>query len=233
MMRSPPSWPFLLVLLTAFFAAACSAPTRTEVSLEPGTASEQAGRGGVVLFPGTREQANPGEAAFIQCLTKEFSRRVSSEFRVMDTAAFQDALFPWFEAEKAPRTVEELNRLLARPQVRERITALRVRYLLVIASAESSDGFPGMICGGGYGGAGCLGLFWEDKTYRARAVIWDMAQGIESGSLAATSMGKSVGFALGIPILFIADTQEGACHVLAAELARLLSTAAEAGSTGK
>lgn len=205
--------------------AACAAPTKTDVSFEAGKPPLASG-GGIVLFPGYREQTNANEADFVRCLKKEFSQRMPRQFQLVETAAFQDVLFPWFEGENAPRTVEQLNTLLARPLVRERIASLGVRYLLVIASAGQSDGFPGVICGAGYGGAGCLGVMWEDKTHRAQAVIWDLALGVASGTLSATSTGKSVGFAFGIPVLFIADTQKHACQALAEELVHLLSNAA-------
>lgn len=226
MNRMTIAWRYGLASILAMLLAACAAPTKTEVSFEAGKLPPLAAGGGVVLFSAYREQMNPDEADFVRCLRKEFSARMPGQFRLVDTVAFQNALFPWFEPETAPRTVEQLNALLARPLARQRIAVMGVRYLLVIASAESADGFPGIICGAGYGGAGCLGVYWEEKVQRARAVIWDVERGMESGAMAATSSGKSVGFALGIPVLFIAKTRENACHALADELARLLSDAA-------
>jgi hypothetical protein len=223
-------WPAVLALLAAMLVVSCAAPTRTEVSVEPGSRALQGGSGGLVLFPSFRGQESSGDAEVMRCLKKELAKRVPHPFRIVDTAVFQDALFPWFEANHAPRTVAELNALLERPLVRERIASLGVRYLLVIAGVARADGFPGMICGAGYGGGGCLGAFSVDSTYRAQAVIWDIAQGVESGIYAATSSGKSVGVALGIPFMFIADTQREACQALANELSRVL---ADVGQSGK
>lgn len=216
--------PVALALMAAVLIAACAAPTKTEVSFEAGPSLSSLAAGGVVLFPSFHEHPDAREADFVRCLRGEFATRLPSQLGLMDTPAFQDALFPWFEAANAPKTVEQLNSLLARPIVRDRIASLGVRYLLVIASAARSDGFPGIICGAGYGGGGCLGVLWDDKTHRAQAVIWDLEKGTQSGTLVATSSGRSVGLAFGIPVLFIAGTEASACEALAAELIRLLAS---------
>lgn len=221
-----------LALLAATLVAACSAPTKTVVSFEPGASVLPAAGSRIVLYSGDNEQPNADEAMFLRCLEKEFSKRLPSQFSILDKAVFQDALFPWFEAEIAPRTVEQMSGLLAKPVIKDRIAALGVRYLLVVASAGPSDGFPGIICGAGYGGGGCLGVMWEDKTNRVTAVIWDLVLGVESGSLSATSTGKSIGFALGFPVLFLADTKREACRAVANELASLLSKAGGSGAAG-
>jgi hypothetical protein len=233
MRQSRGGLPVELALMAAVLIAACAAPTKTEVSFEPGSPTSSLAAGGVVLFPSFHDHPDAPEAAFIRCLRGEFLKRRPSQLRMMDTPAFQDALFPWFEAANAPRTVEELNSLLARPMIRDRIASLGVRYLLVIASAARSGGFPGIICGAGYGGGGCLGVFWEDKTHRAQAVIWDLEKGAQSGTLVATSSGRSVGLAFGIPILFIAGTENSACEALAAELLRLLASPVNSETIGR
>jgi len=213
--------------------SACPAPTKTEVLIEGGVRSLQAGHEAVVLFPTHRERAGAGGAEFIRCLKKDLEEQVAHRVKIMDAARFQDALFPWFDAQHAPSTIEELNTLLARSLVRERIASLGVRYLVNIASTAGSDGFPGMFCGGGYGGGGCLGVSWEDKTHRVQAVIWDIVKGVESGTLSTVTSGRSVGFAFVVPIVFVAYTEKDACKALAAELGRLLIDATEAGTISK
>lgn len=227
----------LLACLAAILVSGCAAPTRTEVSFDPAPGSVQATRETVVLFPayvdhgnGTATangQPNPaqqgaGEADFMRCLKKELEKKVSHQVKLIDAARFQDALFPWFEPKHAPSNVKELEALLARPAVRQRIASLGVRYLVNIAGSAESDGFPGMICGAGYGGGGCLGLSWENKTHRVHAVIWDVVQGTQTGALSTKTSGRSVSFALVIPIIFVADTERDACKALATELGRLL-----------
>jgi hypothetical protein len=230
MILTPRSW---LLLLAAILISACAAPTNTQVLLEGGVRPLQAGHEAVVLFPIYRERTDAGNADFIGCLKKNLEKQVSARVKIMDSAAFQDALFPWFEAQCAPSSIEELNALLARSLVSERIASLGVRYLVNIASTADSHGFPGMFCGAGYGGGGCLGISWEDKTYRVQAVIWDVVKGVESGTLSTTTSGRSFGFAFGIPIIFVAYTEKDACEALSAELGRLLIETSETGTISK
>jgi len=226
-----------LACLAALLVSGCAAPTRTEVSFDPAPQSVQATRDAVVLFPTyvdhgsgdttANDQSNPGqqgavEADFMRCLKRELDVNVSHQVKLMDAETFQDALFPWFEPKHAPSNVKELEALLARSVVHQRIASLGVRYLVNIAGSAESDGFPGMICGAGYGGGGCLGLAWENKTHRVHAVIWDVVQGTQSGALSTKTSGRSVAFALVIPIIFVANTEGDACKALASELGRLL-----------
>ena len=238
----------LLACLAAVLASGCAAPTRTEVLVDPAARSVQATRDAVVLFPAfvdpgyaaatsngqpSREQQGAGEADFMRCLKKALEKHVSHRVRLVDAATFQDALFPWFEPTHAPSNVKELEALLARPVVRQRIASLGVRYLVNIAGSAESDGFPGMICGAGYGGGGCLGLAWENKTHRVNAVIWDVVQGTRSGALSTRTSGRSVSFAFVIPIIFVANTERDACKALASELGRLLVDTAGAASNSR
>lgn len=238
----------LLACLAAVLVSGCAAPTRTDVSFDPASRSVQATREAVVLFPSYVEHGNgattsdgqsnrapqgAGEADFMRCLKKELEKNVSHRVKLIDAARFQDALFPWFEPMHAPSSVKELEALLARPVVRQRIASLGVRYLVNIAGSAESDGFPGMICGAGYGGGGCLGLAWENKTHRVHAVIWDVVQGTQSGALSTRTSGRSVSFAFVIPIIFVANTEGDACKALASELGRLLVDTAGAASDGR
>ncbi len=217
--RTP--WAGLIALVLPLLATACPVPTTTEVEVVAETlhVTDEA----IVLFPALRAAGLPSNAGFVRCLRTGLEKRVTPKPKIMETAAFQDAMFPWFEFEHAPRTARELNALLLRPLVRERIASLGVRYLISIAGGtESGDGFPGLLCGAGGGGAGCLGLAWEDRTSRLNAVVWDIMSGGQAGELSVTSSGTSVIPAFIIPFPFIAYTEEDACDALAADLAQLL-----------
>lgn len=241
------SW---LGCLSVLLVTACAAPTRTEVSFEPGLQSMQASHEAVVLFPTYREAGSEVtfrtildyqlqsrydtvEIGFIGCLKKQLEKNVSPQVKLVDAAAFQNALFPWFEPQHTPLTIKELETLLERPLVRERIAALGVRYLVNIASSAEADGFPGMLCGAGYGGGGCLGLSWENKMQRVQAVIWDIVHGGQAGALTTTTTGRSVAVGMGVPIMFVANTRQDACKALAAELGHLLVDTTRAATTGK
>ena len=218
----------LTAILLSIWVSACPAPTKTEVRVEGVPKPFQPTGDAVVLFPTHHEAAGGEEGDFVRCLKEKLEKEFSGRVRIIDTTVFQNHLFPWFEPHCAPETIEELNELLSQRLVRERITSLGVRYLVNIACSSESDGFPGIICGAGYGGAGCFGVGWENKKDRVYAIIFDVVEGVQSVTLSATASGKSVGFAFVLPILFLARTEADACKALASELGRLLTGATEA-----
>jgi len=144
----------------------------------------------------------------------------------MSTIAFQNAMFPWFEAGYAPKHPLSLDHLLRKPHVRTRIDDLNVRYLISLSASNESGGFPGFICGAGYGGGGCLGLAWENSETSLDAVIWDLRKGGSVGSFSADSSGTSLAIGVILPIIFIAYTEEDACKKMADAIASDLSTPA-------
>ena len=219
----------LLVWLLAL--ATCASPTKTEVSVDakmtlaPGEA--------IVLFPARRSGSMAASQNFVDCLENELVETAGPGTKILDSGQFQDAMFPWFESEQAPRTARDMDRLLSRSGVRERIARLDIRYLISMALATEADGFPGVLCGAGGAGAGCLGLAWEDRTSRLDAVIWDVKMGEEAGGLKASSSGRSLAFGLIVPIIFTAYTERDACEAVAAEVARSLTLDGRTGATNQ
>ena len=211
-----------VAVLLALITSSCAVPTQTDVSGQTEAVDTITIGEAVVLFPARRKpgtHVNP----FFQCLDAEFARQVSASLRVMHAAKFQDAMFPWFEAEQLPATARELDALIKRPRVKQRIAALNVRYLVTIATATDSDGFPGILCGGGYAGAGCFGVMNDERSTQMNAVIWDIVEGERAGEISATSSGESFGLAFVLPLLFLAYTEQDACEALAVELSATLT----------
>jgi hypothetical protein len=210
------------VVLVLVLVSACAAPTKTDIKLEEATEPLQATQEAVVIFPTYRARSEVHEKDFMHCVKQELEKVISGRIKIVDRETFQDALFPWFEPQYSPSDAQELNSLVSRQLVRDRIASLGVRYLVNIASTATSDGFPGMFCGGGYGGAGCLGLSWEDKIHKVDAVIFDIVKGTQAGTLSVKSSGRSLAFAFVVPVIFVAYTEREACKALAIELSRLL-----------
>ena len=102
--------------------------------------------------------------------------------------------FPWFEPRYAPKTASELQALLSRSHVREKIVGLGVRYLVATAGATDTDDFPGVLCS--Y--YGCFGLYVQDKITRVDAVVLDMMADDREARLQAKSAGTTL-----IPVFFI------------------------------
>ncbi len=218
--RTP--WAGLIALVLPLLATACAVPTTTEVEVVAETlhVTDEA----IVLFPTLRAGGLPTNAGFVRCLRTGLEKRVTPKPKFVEPAAFQDAMFPWFEFEHAPQTVRELNALLLRPLVRERIASLGVRYLISIAGSSDADCVPGLWCRGRRLAPPLqpVGLYWKNTTSRLNAVVWDMVSGDQAGELSVTSSGTSVTAAFIIPFYFVAYTEEDACEALAAELGQRL-----------
>ena len=216
--------------------ATCASPTETDVSIEakmslaPGEVlvlfiySNSVQRSPVFEiedpFPSQRQHASPASRELARCLGTKLAKKAAPYLRVMDTDYFQDAMFPWFEFEHAPQTAQQMDDLLSRPRVRERIASLNVHYLISMALSTDAEGFPGFGCSG----QGCVGLAWASKTTQLDAIVWDLKTGREAGELSVSSSGTSWALGVIVPIIFIAYTEEDACEALAAELGEFLDS---------
>ena len=134
---------FLGIIVTVLVSSACASPTKTEIlvhktiSLDPGET--------IVLFPNRSPTAPSTARNFMQCVKKELAEHSIPLTQIANTIEFQNALFPWFEPDHAPHTAEEMDSLLSKPEIKERIEALKIRYLVSVALSETRDGFPGML----------------------------------------------------------------------------------------
>lgn len=191
----------VLAIVGVAYLCACAAPTRTQTS---GTVKlDLAADGRIVVYPS------------FGCLSEKLAKKIDPPSIVMSTAAFQDAMYPWFEPAHAPKSAESLSRLVAKPHVRAKIDDLKLRFLIGLTQANEGSGFPGFFCGAGYGGAGCLGVGWENKQTSLNAVIWDFREKRESGSFSVKTSGTSLMIGVGLPIVFIASTEDEACRKVA------------------
>lgn len=181
--------------------AACAAPVKTTST--GSAALPSSGDERIVVYPP------------LPCLAEALGKRPELKGRLLETATFQDALFPWFEPGAAPTNAEDFERLLAKPHLRARIDSLSVRYLISPAERVEEHGFPGVLCGAGYGAVGCFGLAWNSEKTSLDAVMWDLRRVEQAGALSVDSAGTSVIIGIFSPIMFIADTEHEACAKLA------------------
>ncbi len=204
--------------------SACPAPIKTAVNVKGGDRLSKPSSGAIVFFPTHDDAATGKEVDFIRCLKKNLNKQFSKSVRIIDTGLFQDQTFPWFEPQYAPNTIDEMNTLLSQKMVRERISSLGVQYLITIASLSSDVNvkIPGIICGAGYGGAGCLGIYHDSKKTEVNVVIFDIIEDVRAVTLSANTSGKSYGLAFVVPVVFSAYTESAACKALSDKLAQLI-----------
>jgi hypothetical protein len=188
---------------------------------------------GVVLLAKPELRGVGSESGFLDCLEKQLAGHALEKpvgadlvvslpgrhFRLVSHQAFIDSLYPWLEASTAPADAEFARILLARPGVRERIAAARVRYVVSIEGGTVvTDKSGSLACAAGPGGAGCIGMAFWKKTSDYQAKIWDLERGVALGSVGTAASGNSIIIGAIIPLPFIAPVQHTACTRLAAEL---------------
>lgn len=194
----------------------------------------------VVLLAKPELQGVGSESGFLDCLEKqllghslpksdgssEFVSTAGQHFRLVPHDVFINSLYPWLEPSTAPADVEFARILLARPGVRERVTASRVRYVVVIEGGTNVMNKSGsMACAAGPGGGACVGaVFWR-KTSGYQARVWDLQQGVSLGTVGTDVSGNSMVIGAIIPLPFVAPVQHTACKRLAGELDHFLTGA--------
>ena len=151
-------------------------------------------------------------------------RLANPELGFVSARLFRENLYPYFMPGTTPHTVEDFKNILDKEEVRERIAALSVRFLVILTRGRTNtDWHGGILCGAGYGGGGCLGLSWWDRRSELDFAVWDLQNKSFSGNVQATAAGKGIMPAFGLPIpIYSPATESAVCKELGARLAELL-----------
>jgi len=157
-----------------------------------------------------------------KCLMRYLLKAVP-RFSLVRHEKIQDMLYPWMEPGTQPENEQDFAALLRREDVRLRLNGLGVRFLVAFSgSTRTEDWQGGIFCGGGYGGAGCLGFSWADKKTALDAVLWDLADIDRPESAEASESGTSIMPALLLPVPIPASTQSGACRELGKRITAII-----------
>jgi hypothetical protein len=232
----------ILVALSSLLCG-CSA-RRAAVEVVPRESTGVAGGEGVAIvlheYRACSEWAKEACAARSHPLVKERQiegciewgmRRVDRELRIVPGARFRQVAFPRVAYRDLPRSPEEILSLLVSADFQERITPLRIRYLIVVGVHIEKYGSEVKGEGGSEGGA--IGSEWKKDTQMS-AVILDVMNAHEAGTLAAKAEGKGVivfpflfGFPLPVvlplpPVGWSSPTTSRACSALGEASARFI-----------
>lgn len=130
------------------------------------------------------------------------------------------ALYPWLsDRPDAATVVERLTRLADVAAARGRLAALGVGTVIIVTGGTTQDWHGGGLCGAGYGGGGCLGLYWGDRKSLLVARILDLDHPLAVVQSETTRSGKAAVPMFGLPLPFIPATQSAACHEVSKALA--------------
>jgi len=199
----------------------------------------------VVLLAKPHLEGTGTESKFLDCLERELvgeafssdhenavrkgksvsarSNLSGTPFQVYADKQFVDAFYPWLEPSTAPVNPQAFSTFLSRPGVAERVSSLGVRFIVwVDGVTQKTDGGGSIACAVGPGGAGCLGLGWWEKQSDYEATVWDLRDGVSSGTVTTDVKGTSVMIGAVAPIPIISPVQSTACDRLAGQLKSFL-----------
>lgn len=155
-----------------------------------------------------------------ECLATTLRER-APDVRVVHHVVIRDALYPRLEPATQPPTEQSFAELLARAAVQERLRGLGLTHLVAFTGGTNVAPFQGgIMCGAGYGGGGCLGFAWQDKTTTLAAALWNLERHERVAQEQARSAGATIVPAFLLPIPLVADTHTAACRELGAQVAR-------------
>ncbi|MGI9307857.1 MAG: hypothetical protein ACR2P6_01265 [Gammaproteobacteria bacterium] len=203
-------------LIVSCAALGACITTRVEETKDAATGIEKGES--IVILASSFHTGNETEDDFVNCVTKRVARGRKG-VDVMADEDFRDALFPWLEPRLAPRDLSDLPELLQRPGINEAIADSGVRYVVWLkGDTDQTSSGGGLSCAAAPGAAGCFGLAWWEDQSAYEAIIWDLQDGVQSGTLSTDVSGTSVIPAIVIPLPLIARVQAAACKGLATQL---------------
>jgi hypothetical protein len=146
------------------------------------------------------------EARFARCIADAFPPPAALRSDA-PAAALRDALFPWLDPGVAPTGAEEFAALLETRLVRERLNAIGVRYLVVLAGGPAGSHTTDALAMVPYGGF--WGILKERQEYALQASVWD----IQSRTIVGVGQGSwsraigMVGVFLPVPLYYSTEAQ--------------------------
>ncbi len=209
------------MIFTSFILFGCtSVQIREDRNITTGMEIDEALTVALDFRGGTKEDAHALEDKIYNCIIKAF-RKANSQVRIISPDEFRNSFFPGMDIDSMPRTQESINLLLGNPAVREKISKLRLRYLIVVRVDTSTAPDPDITKDGLYLYGFLVG--WHESTSMTAKVI-GLKSPCVSGKVEATAKGESVyGTALLlIPVIKPAHTQSSACKKLGEALSRFI-----------
>ena len=165
-----------------------------------------------------------------ECLEEALNKIHLGKKVVFDNRKFQEELFPWFEPEQVPSSIEKLEILLNRPKVKEKIDSLNVRFLVTVTvDASSIKATDLLTCGGGASGSGgggaavgCLGYYNFSATTNVMATIWDFERRQKRYTVNLKGDGFITIIGLVLPIPIWSDPSDEICAETAQRLINVM-----------
>ena len=209
-----------ILLLLIITTVGCST---TRIDEEVNTAFTISGDESIVLLSNSYHTGNQTELDFMDCLNNSILKKQDT-FEIIPTRQFQNLFYPWFEPSTAPQSIEDLPKILGNELIKEKLSAMKIKYLIKITGESKTNASSGALsCAAGPGGGGCFGFAWWDDTSAYNASVWDLSQETSVGNVSANVTGTSMIPAIIIPIPILARTQSNACDGLSDQIVNFFS----------
>tara|TARA_B100000965_G_scaffold18613_1_gene13968 strand:+ start:908 stop:1561 length:654 start_codon:yes stop_codon:yes gene_type:complete len=209
-----------ILLLLIITTVGCST---TRIDEEVNTAFTISGDESIVLLSNSYHTGNQTELDFMDCLNNSILKKQDT-FEIIPTRQFQNLFYPWFEPSTAPQSIEDLPKILGNELIKEKLSAMKIKYLIKITGETKTNASSGALsCAAGPGGGGCFGFAWWDDTSAYNASVWDLSQETSVGNVSANVTGTSMIPAIIIPIPILARTQSNACDGLSDQIVNFFS----------
>lgn len=175
--------------------------------------------------------------SMVDCVSSSLSKH-DSRIKTMPSQEAKNLLFPWLQESVLSLDPKPVAMLLSNTLLQQRSRESGLRYVVFLTQAHSSSNSYGpFLCGGGYGGAGCLGAARITRETTVSAMVWDLERGRESKDLLTTERAHDllVGAILPLWIPGGMSTKAHACHTMAQKLLQAVreSDVAPEGSTSQ
>ncbi len=209
-----------ILLILIITTVGCST---TRIDEEVNTAFSISGDDSIVLLSNSYHTGNQTELDFMDCLNNSILKKQDT-FEIIPTRQFQNLFYPWFEPSTAPQSIEDLPKILGNELIKEKLSAMKIKYLIKITGETKTNASSGALsCAAGPGGGGCFGFAWWDDTSAYNASVWDLSQETSVGNVSANVTGTSMIPAIIIPIPILARTQSNACDGLSDQIVNFFS----------
>lgn len=163
------------------------------------------------------------EDRILNCVRNEIVR-IRPRQPVVTFEQFRRTAFPDLQRESVPQHPEYFAVLLDSMKFHEAIAPLNLRYVVFVGGVvETSEPWGDVICGGGYGGAGCFGYVEWGKSSRMAATVFDLKKKQTAYQVQASASGKAwVAIFLVLPIGLPSYPSDKACKDIGVRVGRLL-----------
>ncbi len=108
---------------------------------------------------------------------------------------FRRTVFAYWTPDEPAERAKYFEVLVREPALRDRMASLGIRYLVYLVETRTDDRFHNnfpILCGGGPGGAGCLGAgaAWTERDTRLVASVVDVQGARAAGEVSASAKGR-------------------------------------------